>query len=95
MSNPWLDTRKNPDFKIEGEIFDAYAPGKVRSVDNIRGEIESKVVERQTRRIVLNMDDSQVKLDELKKVILEKPVVELEQILVVKDGRITKFFPFN
>ena len=95
MSNPWLGKDKKPDFKVEGEIFDAYSPDVKTDAGGIKDAIKGKVEAGQTRRIILNMDDSSVKLDELKKLILEKPVVELEQILVVKDGQVTKFFPFN
>jgi hypothetical protein len=95
MSNPWLKAEKKPDFKVEGEIFDVYTPSKNKLAENIRGEINSKIEKGQTRRIALNMDDSQVSLDELKKVIWEKPIPELEQILVVKDGKVTIFFPFK
>ena len=95
ISNPWLDAKKKPDFKVEGEIFDAYTPSRGKSAINIRGEIEAKVNEGQTRRIVLNMDDSTVNLNQLKKTIWEKPISELEQILVVKDGKVVKFFPFG
>lgn len=95
MSNPWLKAEKRPDFKIEGEIFDAYAPGRTKSAANIREEIRGKVSEGQTRRIVLNMDDSAINLNDLKKAVLEKPVLELEQILVVKGGEVIRFFPFD
>ena len=95
MSNPWLNKDKKPDFKVEDEIFDAYAPSNSKSVNNIRREMELKVQKGQTRRIVLNMDDSNVNLNELRKIIWNKPIVELEQILVVKDGKVIKFFPFK
>ncbi len=95
MNNPWFNKDKKPDFKVEGEIFDAYAPSASKSGNNIRKEIELKVEEGQTRRIVLNMDDSKVSLDELRKAIWNKPIIELEQILVIKDGKVTKFFPFK
>ena len=95
MSNPWLKAEKKPDFKVEGEIFDVYAPDKPTSADGIRSGIQDKVQKGQTRRVVLNLDDSAVNLKDLKKLILEQPVLELEQIIIVKDGRVVKFFPFT
>ena len=95
MSNPWLNRNKKPDFKIEDKIFDGYAPDKATSAENIRLNIRDKVEQGQTRRVLLNMDDSSVSLNELRKVIWNNPVMELEQILVVKDGKVTKFFPFK
>jgi hypothetical protein len=94
-SNPWLNKNKTPDFKVEGEIFDAYSPAKGTDVNNIRKAIVKKIDDGQTRRIVLNLDDNLTDLKELKKLILQDPILELEQILVVKNGRTTKFFPFN
>ncbi len=95
MSNPWLKAEKKPDFKIEGEIFDAYAPSRNKSVENIRSEIEEKILEGQTRRIVLNMDDSSISLSDLQNKMWNKPIAELEQILVVRNGKVTIFFPFK
>ena len=95
MSNPWLKAEKKPDFKVEGEIFDAYTPDKNTSAKNIRDYIEGKVERKQTRRIVLNLDDNSINLNSLKKEIWEKPILELEQILVVKNGKVENFFPFN
>jgi hypothetical protein len=94
-SNPWFKKERNPDFKVEGEIFDVFSPAKGTDVNNIRKAIIKKINEGQTRRIVLNLNDNPANLREFKKLILEKPILELEQILVVKDGKITKFFPFN
>lgn len=95
MSNPWLKAEKKPDFKIEGEIFDAYAPDKTTSAKSIRDYIENKIEDKQTRRIVLNLDDSPIHLDDLKSEIWEKPILELEQILIVKNGNVENFFPFR
>jgi Contact-dependent growth inhibition CdiA C-terminal domain len=94
-SNPWFKKERNPDFKVEGEIFDVFSPAKGTDVNNIRKAIIKKINEGQTRRIVLNLNDNPANLREFKKLILEKPILELEQILVVKDGKVTKFFPFN
>lgn len=95
MSNPWFKGTRKPDYKVEGEIFDGYAPDANTTAKNIRDYVEDKVEERQTRRIVLNLDDSKVTLEELAKAIKHQPVLDLEQILVVKNGQITKFFPLK
>ena len=95
MSQPWLNKDKKPDFKVGGEIFDAYAPNVKTDVNGIRDAIKIKVESGQTRRIVLNLDDNPTNLNDLKKLLLDKPVVELQQILVTKDGQVTRFFPFK
>ncbi len=95
MSNPWLKREKKPDFKVEGEIFDAYSPSKNLIGFEIRGHIVEKVNQGQTRRIILNLDDNATSLGDLKKIILQNPIKELEQIITIKDGKTTNFFPFK
>jgi hypothetical protein len=85
---------KEPDYRIEGEYFDCYSPSS-RNLDNIRDEVSGKVKEGQADRIVLNLDDCPRSVDELKAVLERKPITNLAQILVVKDGQVTPFYPFT
>lgn len=48
--------QKNPDFRIEGRIFDCYAPTS-SNVRNLWSNIEIKVVAGQADRIVVNLHD--------------------------------------
>jgi len=52
--NPTVPGDKNPDHHIEGQIFDNYAPSS-DSARNIADNIERKVVNGQTDRVVLNL----------------------------------------
>jgi hypothetical protein len=88
---PRINGRK-PDYKLNGEYADCYAP----STDNprsIRFSIAAKVEKQQADRIVLNLDDSQVALESLKRHLLEDPISGLKEIIAVKDGRIIFFHP--
>jgi uncharacterized protein YukE len=85
---------KNPDYKIEGEYFDAYAPSS-KNLDNIRDEISGKVKEGQTERVVLNLDDCPRSTEDIRGVLERKPITNLKEIIVVKDGKVIPFYPFS
>ncbi len=83
---------KNPDHKLNGEYADCYAPSTSDAYSIIQ-RIAGKVNTRQASRIVLNLDDSQVALEVLKKEILENPIAGLKDIIVIRDGKIILFHP--
>ena len=85
---------KEPDYKIEGEYFDNYAPSS-KNLDNIRDEVSGKVKEGQADRIVLNLDDCPRSMEDIRGVLERKPINGLKEILVVKDGKVVPFFPFS
>ncbi|WP_054480255.1 hypothetical protein [Photorhabdus heterorhabditis] len=63
--NPKVIGDKKPDYKINGEIFDNYAPSS-SSVRNIWSEVKGKVDEGQTKNVVINISDTKVTLNDLK-----------------------------
>lgn len=84
---------REPDYKIEGEYFDNYAPSS-NDLDNIRDMISKKVKKDQADRIVLNLDDCPRPIDDIRDVLERKPIGDLKEILVVKDGTVIPFYPF-
>ncbi|WP_052720695.1 hypothetical protein [Actinoplanes rectilineatus] len=84
----------NPDYRIEGEYFDCYAPTS-GNADKIRNKLSEKVSEGQASRLVLNLTDTSRTMEEVAAVLRRKPITGLEEILVVKDGRVTRFYPFT
>ncbi|MGK7905373.1 MAG: hypothetical protein AB4352_29005 [Hormoscilla sp.] len=71
---PSVTGRKKPDYKIEGRIFDCYAPITDKAY-NIADLIREKVERGQADRIVLNLDDSEVDIEELRQQrVWSKPV---------------------
>jgi contact-dependent growth inhibition (CDI) system CdiA-like toxin len=83
---------KEPDYKINGEYADCYAP----STDNPRsivGTIARKVNTGQAERIVLNLNDSQVTLESLKKQLSESPIDNLKELIVIKGEKTISFHP--
>ncbi|WP_244908276.1 hypothetical protein [Paenibacillus campinasensis] len=62
----------NPDFLIEGEVFDCYAPTIDTNVDNILRNIRTKT-KTQAERIVINLDGfTSEKITEITEGILRK-----------------------
>ena len=83
---------KNPDYKINGKYADCYAP----SSDNPRSildRVAKKVNDHQAERIILNLDDSQVETGALKKHLMENPIADLKEIIIIKGGTIILFHP--
>ena len=90
--HPYVPGRENPDYAIEGQIFDCYAPITAKAY-NIVELIRKKVGKGQADRIVLNLDDSEVDTEELREQLKSSPIPALQEIIVVKAGKIIEFFP--
>lgn len=85
-----LPNGRNPDYKIEGEYFDCYAP-TTNNLDNIRNAISEKVTKGQADRIVLNLDNTSVTLEQVNEILLRKPKEGLQEIVGIKNGKIIPF----
>ncbi len=83
---------KNPDYKIEDEYFDCLAPD-TDNVDQVRKGISRKVKSGQTERIILNMDDTNLKPSDISEVLQRKPKQGLKEVVGIKKGKITQIFP--
>lgn len=87
-------TTRNPDYRIEGEIFDCYSPAENTKIRNIASTIQEKVVEKeQTNRVVLNLDDWNGNINDLVNQLNEFPIEGLEEVLVVQDGKVMSIYP--
>lgn len=95
--NPTVsNTSRKPDYKIEGKIFDCYAPTSNTSVKNIWYNIEEKVVTKaQTKRIVLNLDRWTGEMSDLKAQFADYEIGDLEEILIVKGNKVFRFYPIS
>ena len=85
---------KKPDYKIEGQYFDCYAPATTR-LDQIRKGIQRKIDDGQATRFVLNLDDCPRSVEEIRDLIHRQPIAGLEQILIVQSGDVIPFYPFD
>jgi hypothetical protein len=89
---PRRNNGKEPDYRINGEYADCYAP----STDNprsIRDTIASKVNKKQADRIVLNLEDSRVTLEALKKQLSDDPISALKELIVIKGNKVIWLHP--
>jgi hypothetical protein len=80
--NPHISGRKNPDYRINGEVFDNYAP-KSGSVRNIWSGVKEKVDKEQTRNVVINMSDTKISLPVLQEQFTKWPIMGLDKVIII------------
>ncbi len=90
--NPVVPGRKNPDYRINGEIFDNMAPS-TSSPRSIWTTAKGKVDSGQANRLVINLEDSAVSIDDLKTQFNDWPISGLQEVLVIRNGKVLHFFP--
>jgi filamentous hemagglutinin len=82
-------TNSKPDYRINGEIFDNYAPS-TSSVRNIASEIEGKILKGQTENVVVNLADSSVTPVALQAQLQTYSIQGLKQVVVIdKNNAVT------
>lgn len=84
--NPSVSGSKNPDYLIEGEIFDCYSPKGGTRARNIASGMQRKVDAGQTKRIILNLYDwlcSGGNIDDLIKQLNDWPIEGLEEVKII------------
>ncbi|ARJ40940.1 Contact-dependent inhibition of growth factor CdiA [Pantoea alhagi] len=88
--NPYISGNKNPDYRINGEVFDNYAP-KSSNVRNIYSEVKRKVTSGQTNNVVINMSDTKASLPALQNQLSQWPIIGLEKVIVIdKSGNVIR-----
>lgn len=86
-------TDKNPDYLIEGEVFDCYAP-TASNARSISTGIAKKVESGQTDRVILNLSDSNVDVAAMRKQLNDWPIDGLQEVTVIdKAGNIISLYP--
>ncbi|PSB46622.1 hypothetical protein C7B67_20035 [filamentous cyanobacterium Phorm 6] len=90
--NPIVSGSRNPDYKIEARIFDCYAP-TTSSPSRIIATLKQKVVNGQSDRFILNLDDTQVSLADIQANLTQYPQTEIKEIIIVRGGTILQFLP--
>lgn len=65
---------KDPDYLVEGHVFDCYSPSEKRSVRNVWSGVSEKIEDGQTQRVVLNLRDWRGDLGALHKQFDDWPV---------------------
>lgn len=83
MQNPVVAGPKKPDYLINGEVYDHYAP----STDvprNIWREIQRKVEKGQTNNVVISLRDSDVQEEALRRQFEEWPIEGLREVIIIR-----------
>lgn len=84
---------KQPDFRIEGQIFDCYAPGRnssglPTSPRNVHSSMQEKLIDSQADRFVLNLDGWGGSIDDLRAQFETWPDYAIREVLIVRGGRV-------
>nr|WP_319826662.1 MULTISPECIES: VENN motif pre-toxin domain-containing protein [unclassified Klebsiella] len=80
--NPVTPGVKNPDYKINGDVFDNIAP-KTNSVRNIYDRALEKVNSGQTNNVVINLADTKASVSDLQKQFSDWPIKGLDKVIVI------------
>lgn len=95
---PQRPNGKAPDYMIDGEWWDCYAPrgdnvGTVEAAIRRKvGKTEAKV---QADRIILNLDNFDADPAAIRAHLERFPIRRLKEIKIVKHGKVTQFFPWD
>ena len=83
-------TSKEPDYLIEGKVFDCYAPyNKSKPVRGIWSEVRDKVLKDQTKRVVINLKNWEGDVSKLQQQFMDWSIEGLEELMYIsKDGKI-------
>ncbi|MGW2646761.1 CdiA C-terminal domain-containing protein [Streptomyces sp. NPDC001393] len=88
-----LPNGKNPDFRIEGKVFDNYAP-TAKNPRSIYDAVQKKVDKGQTDRVVVNLGDSDADLGALRSQFHSWPMNDLKEVIVIdREGNIVHLYP--
>lgn len=91
---PINPTGKSPDYLIQGNFWDCYAPDS-GNPKNIRKKVRDKVREQQASRIILNLDDCGASAAEIRAQLKRDPIRGLEEIKVVHNGEVEQLYPWK
>ena len=86
--------QKTADYEIEGQDMDCITPAEGTSSKNIRYRIIEKVRDKQTKRIVLNLERWKGDVNELKQLIKNENMEGLEEVIIINStGKPQHIFP--
>ncbi|MDG4813934.1 hypothetical protein O7628_32620 [Micromonospora sp. WMMD956] len=87
---------KDPDYLVEGHVFDCYSPAARTSVRNVWSQVREKIDDEQTQRVVVNLQDWEGDLSALRRQFDDWPIDGLKELAVVQpDGTIQQIIRRN
>ena len=87
---PPLPNGKKPDYIINGEVFDCYTPSS-SNPNQIRKGISRKVRKEQASRIVLNLDESGVSLEDWEQTLTNNKINDLKEMILVTNQEVKRY----
>ena len=84
---------RNPDFCLEGNLVDHYSPTAPTGTEVYEGIVNKVVTKQQARRLVVNLDDCPVSVQDLQMELLAKPIDTLEEVITIRAGEIEPIYP--
>lgn len=86
------DPKKNPDYLLEGRVFDCYSPTKpTKNARGVWSEVQIKIKKLQTQRVVVNLEDWKGNMTALRRQFADWPIPKLKEVkAVTPDGDIVQ-----
>jgi len=85
---------RKPDYKINGEYADCYAPQSTADNDQVISTIREKVIgKRQADRIVVNLDGPQLDPRSVGEAVRRANIPGLVEVIGVRNGIVVRIFP--
>jgi hypothetical protein len=93
--NPTVPGTRNPDLRVEGNVFDVYSPNYGTSLRNIFGTVVGKVTSGQTQRVVLNLNASGARVPDLVREFAGRrgELPGLREVLGIRRGHVSRIYP--
>ena len=83
-----------PDYLLEGRVFDCYSPSENKGVRGIWSEVETKIKDDQTRRVVVNLEGWRGNMSDLRQQFNDWPNEHLKEVKVItSDGDVVQIIP--
>ncbi|QKW15119.1 MULTISPECIES: hypothetical protein [unclassified Micromonospora] len=77
------EANRDPDYLVEGHVFDCYSPAPGKTVRGVWTEVHKKVDKGQTQRVVLNLRDWNGDLTALRNQFDHWPIEKLKELVAV------------
>ena len=91
LQNPVVAGPKKPNYLINGEVYDHYAPS-TDIARNIWSEVQGKVQPGQANNVVISLQDSDVQEEALRRQFADWPIEGLGEVVIIRqDGTIGRF----
>ncbi len=79
----------DPDYLIEGRVFDCYSPSENKSVRGVWSETEDKILKEQTQRVVVNLEGWAGDMSALRRQFNDWPIANVKEVkAITPDGDI-------